>query len=651
MAGVFVSYAREDAAKAQGIARALEQASFDVWFDQRIHSGSEYSREIEQALKNAAAVVVLWSRASVESAWVRDEATEGRDSGRLVALLLDGSRPPIGFRQFQTTDLSRWSGRGTPKQISDVVAAVAAKAGKPLPDGPATAAEPPRQRRSPIGWIAVAAVLILLTIGVLIFKGRSGEDVAPPLTIALLPFSADSSDPEVRTLASAAHDSVAHRLSQSAFALTALDSLPTDKKSVGDYVMSGAVSRTADKFVVTVRMDDAARHIVVLSHQFEASRDKVGDFAELIGGQVASQLSWTAPLLALERRHPSDPAIVASLLKADTAGMGDDPTGPLREYETARRLVGQAPNSPLAQNSYAFGIAFALDQIPRAERSDAVAAARRAADRTIEIAPDFGSGYAPWCLLHSEVQFAACEDRLRKGMRADPDDPFANWFLSRTLNNVGRNAEAAELASVSLAHDPFMPLKIAQMLRMLELNGRVDEADKLYRQSAAWWPDNEAIKWFRLSGMMQRGDFEAMQKFASAIGNGAKPSAAVVAVNRKALPALRQACATPKQEDDLSCLLGLAKLGDLDAAYALADRMYPSQIGRTPAEEDRIWLDNPGAYPVAYLTSPAAAPLRRDPRYLALAQRVGLLGYWRSGRLPDFCRNKPEPICSKLSRS
>jgi hypothetical protein len=50
-----------------------------------------------------------------------------------------------------------------------------------------------------------------------------------------------------------------------------------------------------------------------------------------------------------------------------------------------------------------------------------------------------------------------------------------------------------------------------------------------------------------------------------------------------------------------------------------------------------------------YLTGPGAAALRRDPRYLALAERTGLLAYWRTGRLPDFCRQRqPESICSKL---
>jgi hypothetical protein len=40
--------------------------------------------------------------------------------------------------------------------------------------------------------------------------------------------------------------------------------------------------------------------------------------------------------------------------------------------------------------------------------------------------------------------------------------------------------------------------------------------------------------------------------------------------------------------------------------------------------------------------------MRRDPRYIALVERIGLLAYWRSGRSPDFCRKSPEPVCAQL---
>ncbi len=97
-------------------------------------------------------------------------------------------------------------------------------------------------------------------------------------------------------------------------------------------------------------------------------------------------------------------------------------------------------------------------------------------------------------------------------------------------------------------------------------------------------------------------------------------------------------------------MLALARLGDMDGAYRFADALYPSRRGQTPAEEERIWLDDPEPNLVAFLTAPAAAPLRRDARYIALAEGVGLAEYWRSGRAPDFCRPpQPEPICQSSS--
>lgn len=108
MASVFLSYSREDLASARPIASALEEAGHSVWWDREIKGGAQYAKEIDQALAAADKVMVLWSEHSIESAWVRDEAEAGRDSGRLVPLTLDGSRPPLGFRQYQTVDLSHW---------------------------------------------------------------------------------------------------------------------------------------------------------------------------------------------------------------------------------------------------------------------------------------------------------------------------------------------------------------------------------------------------------------------------------------------------------------------------------------------------------------------------------------------------------------
>ena len=157
-------------------------------------------------------------------------------------------------------------------------------------------------------------------------------------------------------------------------------------------------------------------------------------------------------------------------------------------------------------------------------------------------------------------------------------------------------------------------------------------------------------------GLIQRGDFDALQRLeqdvgATSVQPGYEDSMALVAaLKSKSILAARQACPDgDKYLLNLRCMLALASLGDQDGVYAIAGKLYPRRVGRTPAETERIWLDDPGGVaPLEFITSPAAAPMRRDPRYLQLAQRTGLLDYWRSGRTPDFCRKQPEPICGQL---
>ena len=82
MSRIFLSYARDDVDAARPLAEGLGQAGHDVWWDRHLHGGSRFAKEIDRALKNAEAVVVLWSETSIESAWVQDEAAEARDSER-----------------------------------------------------------------------------------------------------------------------------------------------------------------------------------------------------------------------------------------------------------------------------------------------------------------------------------------------------------------------------------------------------------------------------------------------------------------------------------------------------------------------------------------------------------------------------------------
>jgi len=111
MADVFLSCSSEDRPAAQAIARALSARGTSVWWDRSIRAGEDFFDVIESQLDLARCVVVLWSKASVASRWVRAEATEARKQGKLIPLLVGECRPPLVFRQIQVLSIDS-AGRG-----------------------------------------------------------------------------------------------------------------------------------------------------------------------------------------------------------------------------------------------------------------------------------------------------------------------------------------------------------------------------------------------------------------------------------------------------------------------------------------------------------------------------------------------------------
>lgn len=125
-AEIFVSYAREDQDWVERLAAALSRRGVTLWWDRRLLAGQSFEDLIAARLAAAPAVLVVWSAEAVKSHWVRDEAAEGRDRGRLVPLSRDGARPPFGFRQLHTPDLSGWTGDADAPEIDELLAALAA---------------------------------------------------------------------------------------------------------------------------------------------------------------------------------------------------------------------------------------------------------------------------------------------------------------------------------------------------------------------------------------------------------------------------------------------------------------------------------------------------------------------------------------------
>ncbi|HEX5605398.1 MAG TPA: toll/interleukin-1 receptor domain-containing protein [Candidatus Binatia bacterium] len=111
MADIFISYANEDRETAAQFAQLLESVGWHVWWDRRIPAGRTWRSILEDALREMRCLVVLWSKNSVQSPWVTEEAEEARRLGKtIVPVLIEGVEPPIGFRAIQAANLANWNG-------------------------------------------------------------------------------------------------------------------------------------------------------------------------------------------------------------------------------------------------------------------------------------------------------------------------------------------------------------------------------------------------------------------------------------------------------------------------------------------------------------------------------------------------------------
>ena len=107
---IFLSYARQDRGTARLVADGLVAEGFTVWWDASLRSGETFDEVIERNLRDAKAVVVLWSPASVASRWVRAEATLADRRNKLAPAIIEPCDRPIIFELTHAAELSGWTG-------------------------------------------------------------------------------------------------------------------------------------------------------------------------------------------------------------------------------------------------------------------------------------------------------------------------------------------------------------------------------------------------------------------------------------------------------------------------------------------------------------------------------------------------------------
>ncbi len=137
MSDIFISYASSDRERIRPLVNGLESQGRSVWWDREIPPGKTFDQVIEEELNAARCVIVVWSRDSALSEWVKTEASEGAKRGILVPVLIDDVKIPLEFRRIQAAWLVGWRG-DLPypgfDQLSEAVSEILARSASGLHD-------------------------------------------------------------------------------------------------------------------------------------------------------------------------------------------------------------------------------------------------------------------------------------------------------------------------------------------------------------------------------------------------------------------------------------------------------------------------------------------------------------------------------------
>ena len=263
---VFLSYDRDDQHRAETCVTALEAEGFAVWWDRLIGGGYAFADRIQEALSESDVILVLWSKSSSRSHWVRDEASFGRDNNRLVPVSIDGTKAPLGFQQIQSIDLSHWHGRADAPEFEQLCQSIRSVGGGSVGVVPKPKRAPLLSRRQAlIGAGATSAILVGTGAG--IYGLRSGRRDGAA-RIAVLPFRNLSGDPkqdyfsdglaeELRaTLSQASELEVAAQASSESFRDLKTNARSMAKALSVAYLIEGSVRRSPEAVRVSARIID-----------------------------------------------------------------------------------------------------------------------------------------------------------------------------------------------------------------------------------------------------------------------------------------------------------------------------------------------------------------------------------------------------------
>ncbi|MEM9704822.1 MAG: TIR domain-containing protein [Pseudomonadota bacterium] len=650
MAKVFISYSRNDQAFVERLARELDESSHDVWWDRHIKPGAAYSKDIERALADADVALVIWSTSSVDSDWVKDEAVFARDRGKLVPVSLDGCDPPLGFRQYQAIDFSAWKGDPKTLAFSDLLEAIAGRAGEQAPERHAP--EPPSalgsisaEKALPIGAIVAAIGAALIAVFALLSANRNDAGRGPTaiasdvFSIAVLPF-ADMNDNSGYFAQGLSEDVIFQLMRTPGLEVaspTSARAMRDRKMSAGEiadelrvgHILDGRVNRSDNGVTVTAQLIDARTDRQIWSNTYESRGRRVFEADREIVNDVLAFISDTLGVESISRR---DQNVLAR--------SSDQDLDTYDKYLKARRLFNARGRKNLSESLTLFesvvaekpdyaqaweGLAavYAVAKSYGIDDRDYSKLAISAAERAIELNPDLSTPYATIGLALRDaypVDWSRSVSSLETAIAKDPKNTDAYAWLGLDYIALGEAEKAMkafdECLEIDNALKPCLTNKAIAYLIMEQYEDAIAIVDQ--NIADGHFVDLDAF----IPTFILRGDLRTARLLSRLMtGSYSFP-------HRQYIDALSSK--RPPTDNDYPALEkwmnGTTIVRRKRSNYYLAFRAFNDLDARLFAGDfEDLWL-------------PTSRDFRATPTFKTVVRDLGLVDYWQNNGYPPLCR-------------
>jgi class 3 adenylate cyclase/tetratricopeptide (TPR) repeat protein len=504
-----------------------------------------------------------------------------------------------------------------------------------------TTAQRQRLRR-----IAIGAAAAVVAVGVIVWT-VFGRDIATSLNprhdhVAVLRLRAAGAGKDAAEFADSLTDEIAYVLKEGDVPLAFGPEAEKLRSNPGTWVRRLQVGAILDGAVaggggnpldVKLSIGDAVHDRPLWSHEFTGVGD---DLKTQTASRVIGVLTCSARALRPGATVP-DPNVLSLYLKfcdldSDAAA---DASALAEEERILRQLTTTAPQFSDGHSKLALFLV-SKSQVDPANASALLAEAQTQADRALALDAKNSDGYAARARLLPTAQWAQREKNLALALSLPAAGPDPQVFYAQMLPEVGRLKDAAARAQKGATMLPWDADTLAYSAQLLAESGRTDDAGLALTRSLQMAPGNPVVQTFRFHmyewlgrwddalnilnddatrppQLAQEEDLAAARAFILAMKSEDGPA-------RAAARTAELASAQRDRSHLMAAISHLSALGFVDDAFRLADQ--------ASAQSDDL----------STLFTPLVAPMRQDPRFMALAARLGLVGYWEATkRWPDFC--------------